>query len=91
VGTASIRIDFDSQNVGGELELAREYASRCYKTLIEGDDSLKKERFEALLKARGFSTLTPLAQCLIGAQSNIWNRAGGLLSRVRHSPGSIRN
>jgi hypothetical protein len=34
----------------GELELAKEYAARCYKALIEGDDFLKKERLETLLK-----------------------------------------
>jgi len=34
----------------GELELAKQYATRCYKALIEGDDFLKKERLETLLK-----------------------------------------
>jgi tetratricopeptide (TPR) repeat protein len=34
----------------GELELAKEYAARCYRALIEGDDFLKKERLETLLK-----------------------------------------
>jgi tetratricopeptide (TPR) repeat protein len=34
----------------GELELAKQYAARCYKALIEGDDILKKERLETLLK-----------------------------------------
>jgi tetratricopeptide (TPR) repeat protein len=34
----------------GELDLAKEYAARCYKALIEGDDFLKKERLETLLK-----------------------------------------
>ena len=34
----------------GELELAKQYAARCYKALIEGDDFLKKERLETLLK-----------------------------------------
>jgi tetratricopeptide (TPR) repeat protein len=34
----------------GELELAKEYAARCYKALIECDDFLKKERLETLLK-----------------------------------------
>jgi hypothetical protein len=34
----------------GELELAKEYAARCYNALIEGDDFLKKERLETLLK-----------------------------------------
>ncbi|HEV3210241.1 MAG TPA: hypothetical protein VGY91_08240 [Chthoniobacterales bacterium] len=34
----------------GELELAKEYAARCYKALIKGDDFLKKERLETLLK-----------------------------------------
>jgi tetratricopeptide (TPR) repeat protein len=35
----------------GELELAKEYAARCYKALIEGDDFLKKERLETLLNS----------------------------------------
>jgi tetratricopeptide (TPR) repeat protein len=34
----------------GELELAREYAARCYKALMEGDDFLKDIRLETLLK-----------------------------------------
>src|SRR5437879_3066014 len=34
----------------GELELAKQYAARCYKALIEGDDFLKKERLATLLK-----------------------------------------
>jgi tetratricopeptide (TPR) repeat protein len=34
----------------GELELAKEYAARCYKALMEGDDFLKQERLETLLK-----------------------------------------
>jgi tetratricopeptide (TPR) repeat protein len=34
----------------GELELAKQYAARCYRTLVEGDDFLKKERLETLLK-----------------------------------------
>jgi len=34
----------------GELELASEYAARCYKALMEGDDFLKGARLEALLK-----------------------------------------
>jgi tetratricopeptide (TPR) repeat protein len=34
----------------GELELAKQYAARCYRALIEGDDFLKKERLESLLK-----------------------------------------
>jgi hypothetical protein len=34
----------------GELELGKQYAARCYKALMEGDDSLKKERLETLLK-----------------------------------------
>ena len=34
----------------GELELAREYAVRCYKVLMEGDDFLKGARLETLLK-----------------------------------------
>jgi hypothetical protein len=34
----------------GELDLAKEYAARCYKALIEGDDFSKKERLETLLK-----------------------------------------
>ena len=32
-----------------ELEQAKEYAARCYKALIEGDNFLKKERLETLL------------------------------------------
>jgi tetratricopeptide (TPR) repeat protein len=34
----------------GEFELAKQFAARCYKALIEGDDFLKKERLETLLK-----------------------------------------
>jgi tetratricopeptide (TPR) repeat protein len=34
----------------GEFELAKQYAARCYKALIEGDDFLKKELLERLLK-----------------------------------------
>jgi Tfp pilus assembly protein PilF len=34
----------------GELELAKQYAARCYKALIEGDDFLKQERLETLPK-----------------------------------------
>jgi hypothetical protein len=34
----------------GELELAKQYVARCYKALIEGDDFLKRERVETLLK-----------------------------------------
>jgi Tfp pilus assembly protein PilF len=34
----------------GELERAKEYAARCYKTLMEGDDFLKEARLETLLK-----------------------------------------
>ncbi|HWY53053.1 MAG TPA: hypothetical protein VNZ03_01230 [Terriglobales bacterium] len=34
----------------GELELAREYAARCYKALMEGDNFLKDARLETLLK-----------------------------------------
>jgi hypothetical protein len=34
----------------GELELAKEYAVRCYKALMEGDDFLKDARLERLLK-----------------------------------------
>jgi Tfp pilus assembly protein PilF len=34
----------------GELALAREYAARCYKVLIEGNDFLKDARLETLLK-----------------------------------------
>jgi hypothetical protein len=34
----------------GEFELAKQYAARCYKALIEGDDFLKSERLETLLK-----------------------------------------
>jgi len=33
----------------GELELAKEYAARCYKALMEGDDFLKDARLETLL------------------------------------------
>ena len=34
----------------GELELAKEYAARCYKALMEGDDFLKDAQLEMLLK-----------------------------------------
>jgi tetratricopeptide (TPR) repeat protein len=34
----------------GDLVLAREYAARCYRALREGDEFLKKERLETLLK-----------------------------------------
>jgi Tfp pilus assembly protein PilF len=34
----------------GELQLAREFASRCYKALMEGDHLLKDSRLERLLK-----------------------------------------
>lgn len=34
----------------GELELAREYAERSYKALMEGDDFLKDAQLETLLK-----------------------------------------
>lgn len=34
----------------GNFELAMQYASRCYKALIEGNDFLKKEQLETLLK-----------------------------------------
>jgi hypothetical protein len=34
----------------GELELAKNYAARCYKTLIDSDDFLKDARLEMLLK-----------------------------------------
>jgi hypothetical protein len=34
----------------GELELAKNYAARCYKTLIDSDDFLKDARLETLLK-----------------------------------------
>jgi tetratricopeptide (TPR) repeat protein len=34
----------------GELELAKEYATRCHKALAEGDDFLKDARLETLLK-----------------------------------------
>jgi len=34
----------------GELELAKQYAARCYKALIGGDDFLKKELLETLLQ-----------------------------------------
>ena len=33
-----------------ELELAKPYAARCYKALMEGEDSLKDVRLETLLK-----------------------------------------
>jgi tetratricopeptide (TPR) repeat protein len=39
----------DVAKAEGELEQAKEYAARCYKALIEGDDFLKKERLETLL------------------------------------------
>jgi hypothetical protein len=39
----------DVAKAEGELEVAKEYAARCYKALIEGDDFLKKERLETLL------------------------------------------
>jgi len=34
----------------GELDLAREYAKRCYKVLTEGDEFLKDAWLETLLK-----------------------------------------
>jgi hypothetical protein len=34
----------------GELELAKEYAARCYKSLMAGDEFLKDARLETLLK-----------------------------------------
>jgi tetratricopeptide (TPR) repeat protein len=34
----------------GELELAREYAVRCYKALMKSDDFLRDARLETLLK-----------------------------------------
>src|SRR5262249_24528217 len=34
----------------GKLELTKEYAARCYKALMEGDDFLKDARLERLLK-----------------------------------------
>ena len=34
----------------GEPEVAKEYAARCYKALIEGDDFLRDARLETLLK-----------------------------------------
>jgi hypothetical protein len=34
----------------GEMALAKEYAARCYKALIEGDGFLRNERLETLLK-----------------------------------------
>jgi hypothetical protein len=40
----------DVANKEGELELAKEYAARCYKTLTEGDDFLKDTWLETLLK-----------------------------------------
>jgi hypothetical protein len=33
----------------GEHDVGRQYAARCYKALVEGDDRLKKERLETLL------------------------------------------
>jgi tetratricopeptide (TPR) repeat protein len=39
----------DVAEAEGELEQAKEYAARCYKALIEGDNFLKKERLETLL------------------------------------------
>jgi tetratricopeptide (TPR) repeat protein len=33
----------------GEHDVAKQYAARCYKVLVEGDDWLKKERLESLL------------------------------------------
>jgi hypothetical protein len=33
----------------GEHDVGRQYAARCYKVLVEGDDRLKKERLETLL------------------------------------------
>src|ERR1700722_9879170 len=30
----------------GEYDVGRQYAARCYKALVEGDDRLKKERLE---------------------------------------------
>jgi len=39
----------DAAKQRGELELARQYAGRCYKVLTEGNDLLKKERLEMLL------------------------------------------
>jgi Tfp pilus assembly protein PilF len=34
----------------GELELAKEYAARCCKVLMEGDDFLRDARLETLFK-----------------------------------------
>jgi Tfp pilus assembly protein PilF len=34
----------------GERELAKEYAARCYKAVMEGEDFLKDARLETLLK-----------------------------------------
>jgi Tfp pilus assembly protein PilF len=34
----------------GEIERAKQYAARCYKALVTGDDLLKEERLEMLLK-----------------------------------------
>ena len=39
----------DVAKAEGELELAKEYAARCYKALIVGDDFLKKERLQTLI------------------------------------------
>jgi hypothetical protein len=40
----------DAAREQGELDLAKLFAARCYKALIEGDDFLTKERLETLLK-----------------------------------------
>ena len=40
----------DAAKEQGELELAKEYASRCYKALTKGDDFLRDARLERLLK-----------------------------------------
>jgi tetratricopeptide (TPR) repeat protein len=34
----------------GEIELAKEYAARCHRALVNGDDFLKDARLETLLK-----------------------------------------
>jgi hypothetical protein len=36
----------------GKLELAKDYATRCYQALMDGDDFLKDARLETLLKQR---------------------------------------
>src|SRR6266404_1815953 len=40
----------DVAKAQGDLELAKNYAKRSYKALIQGDDFLRNERLELLLK-----------------------------------------